>query len=173
MPRRTTAPLIEETEQRLERVTALVYALLHDVAAWLTGTVEAVDPRYYPEYRLRAVAELPEPRARMTRYLNAGLLESWGEVLDRWVSHGYEYRPGFGRNLQVAITDGLEEGPRAEVSFHDRSEVQTPEGERLTPGRRWSMTVWVAGDLRQIRSVALREATERPFAGERPPGRAF
>lgn len=172
MPRRNAAPAIDETEQRLERVTALVYALLHDVAAWLSGTVEPVDLGFYPEYRLRAVADLPEPRARMARYLNPGLLESWGEVLDRWVAQGYEYRPSFGRNLRVAITDGLEEGPRVEVTFHDRSEVQTPDGERLTPGRRWSMTVWVASDLRQIRSVVLREVAGHPFAGERSAGQA-
>ncbi|MBO0708735.1 MAG: hypothetical protein J2P44_10250 [Candidatus Dormibacteraeota bacterium] len=173
MPRRSAASGVDETEERLERVTALVYALLHDVAAWLSGTVEPVDVAFYPEYRLRSVADLPEPRARMTRYLNPGVLESWGEVLDRWVSRGFGYRPSFGRNLRVAISDGPDEGPRAEVTFHDRSEVQTPNGDRLTPGRRWSMTVWVAEDLRQIRSVVLREVTDPPLAGERPPGRAL
>lgn len=171
MPR-NAASGVDETEERLERVTALVYALLHDVAAWLSGTVEPVDLAFYPEYRLRSVADLPEPRARMARYLNAGLLESWGDVLDRWVSQGFGYRPSFGRNLRVAISDGLDEGPRAEVTFHDRSEVQTPDGEHLTPGRRWLMTVWVASDLRQIRSVVLREVTEGSFAGRGSPGPA-
>lgn len=153
---------MDETEERLERITALVYALLHDVAAWLSQTVEPVDVAFYPEYRLRSVADLPEPRARLARYLDAQVLERWGEVLDRWVSRGFEYRPSFGRNLRVAISDGLDDGPRAEVTFHDRSEVLTPAGERLTPGRRWSMTVWVAGDLRRIRSVVLREVTAGP-----------
>jgi hypothetical protein len=156
---------MDEIEQRLERVTALVYALLHDVAAWLSGTVEPVDIGFYPEYRLRAVAELPEPRARMARYLNPSVLEGWSEVLDRWVGRGFRYRPSFGRNLRVAITDGLDDGPRAEVTFHDRSEVQTPDGARVTPGRRWSMTVWIADDLRQIRSVVLRDVTETAGPG--------
>lgn len=171
MPSRDAAHTLDETEQRLERVTALVYALMHDVASWLSGTVEPVNPAFYPEYRLRAVADLPEPRARMARYLNPTLLEGWGEALDLWVSRGFRYRPSFGRNLRVAITDGLEDGPRAEVTFHDRSEVLTPAGARLTPGRRWSMTVWIAGDLRQVRSVVLRDVTEQQFAGERTPGR--
>ncbi len=170
MSSKKAAPAVDEIEQRLERVTALVYALLHDVAAWLSGTVEAVDTDFYPEYRLRAVADLAEPRARMARYLNPTLLEGWGEVLDRWVHLGFRYRPSFGRSLRVAITDGIDEGPRAEVTFHDRSEVDTPDGRRLTPGRRWSMTVWVAVDLRQIRSVALRDVTEQPLTGEPAPG---
>lgn len=160
MPRNARASsTVDDTEERLERVTALVYALLHDVAAWLSGSVEPVDLAFYPEYRLRAVADLPEPRARMARYLNPDVLESWGEVLDRWVASGFQYRPSFGRNVRVAITDGPE-GPRAEVGFRDRSEIQTAEGERLTPGRRWSMTLWVAEDLRQIRSVVLRDVTD-------------
>lgn len=160
MPRNARASsTVDDTEERLERVTALVYALLHDVAAWLSGSVEPVDLAFYPEYRLRAVADLPEPRARMARYLNPDVLESWGEVLDRWVASGFQYRPSFGRNVRVAITDSPE-GPRAEVGFRDRSEIQTAEGERLTPGRRWSMTLWVAEDLRQIRSVVLRDVTD-------------
>jgi hypothetical protein len=170
MPRKDAAPPVDEIEQRLERVTALVYALLHDVAAWLSGTLEPVDSGFYPEYRLRAVSDLAEPRARMARYLNPTLLEGWGEVLDRWVGLGFRYRPSFGRNLRIAITDGFDAGPRAEVTFHDRSEVDTPDGRRLTPGRRWSMTVWVADDLRQIRSVALREVTEQAPRGEPAPG---
>lgn len=149
----------DDTEARLERVTALVYGLLHDVAAWLSGSVEPVDPELYPEYRLRTVADLPEPRSRMARYVAPELLESWGEALDCWVAHGFGYRPSFGRKARVAISHGIEEGMRAEVTFQDRSEILTPEGERLTPGRRWAMTVWVAEDLRGIRSVVLRDVS--------------
>ncbi|MGH7911020.1 MAG: hypothetical protein ACREQM_22205 [Candidatus Dormibacteraceae bacterium] len=159
MLRRRPAGGLDDTEERLERVTALVYALLHDAAAWLSGTTEPVDQAFYPEYRLRAIADLPEPRARMARYLNAALLDRWGEVLDRWVAQGFRYRPSYGRNLRVAITDGLDDGPRAEVTFQDRSEVETPDGERVAPGRLWTMTVWVAPDLRQVRTVVLKEAT--------------
>lgn len=150
---------VEDTQERLERVTALVYALLHDVAAWLSDSPGPVDTGFYPEYRLRTIADLPEPRARLARYLNPEVLVRWGEALDRWVGQGLQYRPSFGRNARVAITDGPD-GPRAEVTFRDRSEIQTPAGDRLTPGRRWSMTVWVTDDLRQIRSVVLREVTE-------------
>lgn len=159
MPRKRAPLGVDETEARLERVTALVYALLHDVAAWLSGSAEPVDPGFYPEYRLRAVADLPEPRARMARYLIPDLSESWSEALDHWVAQGFRYRPSFGRNVRVAISEGLEEGTRAEVTFHDRSEVLTPDGDRLIPGRRWSMTVWVADDLRHIRSVVLRDVS--------------
>ena len=148
----------ERVDERLERVTALVYALLHDVAAWLGGLEEPVQAELYPEYRLRGVADLPSPRQRLARYVSPVLLESWGEVLDRWVASGYHYRPSFGRMVRVAVSEGAGEGTRAEVVFQDRSEVELPDGSREAPGRRWQLVAWIADDLRQVRTVQLREA---------------
>lgn len=148
----------EEVQRRLQRVSALVYALLHDVAAWLTQAEGPVSADQHPEYRLRQVAEVPVPADRMARYLNPAVLESWRPVLDRWLAHGYRYRPSFGRNVRVAVTEGGEEGPRAVVTFHDRSEVEVPGGARECPRREWTMTLWVTPDLKQIASVVLRAA---------------
>ena len=148
----------EEVQRRLERVSALVYALLHDVAAWLAQAEGPVSPEQHPEYRLRQVAEEPVPADRMARYLNRAVLDSWRPVLDRWLAHGYRYRPSFGRNVRVAVTEGGEEGPRAVVTFQDRSEVEVPGGSRECPRREWTMTLWVTPDLKQIASVVLRAA---------------
>ena len=148
----------DEVERRLQRVSALVYALLHDVAAWLTQTEGPVSAEQHPEYRLRQVAEVPVPADRMARYLNPAVLESWRSVLDRWLAHGYRYRPSFGRNVRVAVTEGGEEGPRAVVTFQDGSEVEVPGGARECPRRQWTMTLWVTPDLKQIASVVLRAA---------------
>jgi hypothetical protein len=147
----------DQVDERLERVTALVYALLHDVAAWLCDLQEPVNVELYPEYRLRGVADLAPPRERMARYASPALLASWGEVLDRWVASDYRYRPSYGRNLRVAVTEGGGEGPKAEVTFQDRSEIELPDGGREAPGRRWQLTAWIADDLRQVRTVVIRE----------------
>jgi hypothetical protein len=148
----------DEVQRRLERVSALVYALLHDVAAWLTQTEGPVSAEQHPGYRLRQFADVPAPADRMARYLNSAVLESWRPVLDRWLAYGYRYRPSFGRNVRVAVTEGGEEGPRAVVTFLDRSEVEVPGGARQCPRREWTMTLWVRPDLKEIASVVLRAA---------------
>jgi hypothetical protein len=148
----------DEVQRRLERVSTLVYALLHDLSAWLTQTHGTVSQANHPEYRLRQTAELPAPAERMARYLNPAVLEAWRPVLDRWLAHGYRYRPSFGRNVRVAVTEGGEEGPRAVVSFQDRSEVEIPGGTRECPRREWTLTLWVTPDLKQIATVVLRAA---------------
>jgi hypothetical protein len=148
----------EEVQRRLERVSTLVYALVHDLAAWLAQVEGPVRQDRHPDYRLRQIAELPAPRDRMARYLNPAVLDAWRPVLDRWLGHGYRYRPSFGRNIRVAVTEGGEGGPRAVVSFQDRSEVEVPGGGRECPRREWTMTLWVTPDLKQIASVVLRTA---------------
>jgi hypothetical protein len=143
--------------ERLDRISALVYALLHDLAAWLSATDGPVNAELYPDYRLRAAGELPTPAERMARYMNPAVLEGWGPVIERWLAHGYRYRPSFGRNLRLAVTEGGEEGPRAVVSFQDRSEIEVPGGGRQSPGRMWTLTVRVTPDGRQIASVGLQQ----------------
>lgn len=141
--------------ERLDQISALVYALLHDLAAWLSRTEGPVSAELYPDYRLRSIGELPAPTSRMARYMNPAVLEGWRPVVERWLAFGYRYRPSFGRNLRLAVTEGGEEGPRAVVSFQDRSEIEVPGSGRQSPGRMWTLTVRITPDARQIASVGL------------------
>lgn len=141
--------------ERLERISALVYALLHDLAAWLSQTSGPVDPAVYTEYRLEGVSQLPSPRERMARYVSTVVLARWEPVLDAWLACGYRYRPSFGRSLRLAVTEGDPEGPRAVVHFQDRSEIEIPGGMRRSPGESWTLSLLVSPDGRQIVRAAL------------------
>ena len=141
--------------ERLERISALVYALLHDLAAWLSRTAGPVDPAVYTEYRLEGVAHLPSPRERMARYVHALVLARWEPVLDGWLACGYGYRPSFGRSLRLAVTEGDPDGPRAVVHFQDRSEIEIPGGMRCSPAEQWTLSIRLSPDGRQIVRAAL------------------
>jgi hypothetical protein len=146
--------------ERVEQVSALVYALLHDLAAWLSRTDGPVNPELYPEYRLPGVGGLPSPRERMTRYLNPAILDDWRPAIERWLEHGYGYRPSFGRSLRLEVAEGNPEGPRARVTFQDRSEIEVPESGRQSPCAWWTLTVWVTPNGGWISSVSLQPARQ-------------
>lgn len=145
--------------ERLEHISALVYALLHDLAAWLSRTDGPVNHDLFPEYRLPGVSEMPTPAERMARYMNPAILESWQPLLDSWLAYGYRYRPSFGRNLRLAVTEAGPDGPRAVVSFRDRSEIEVPGGGRQSPGAQWTLTAWITPDGQQIASVTLQRSS--------------
>ena len=150
----------EDVIARLDAIAALVYALLHDLAAWLSRTEGPVDRALFPEYRLPGLADLPSPALRMARYANPAILEDWEPVIEDWLASGRRYRPSFGRNLRLAVTDGDPSGPRAEVSFRDRSEVEDPRQGRCAPGGMWTLTVQLTPDAKQIATAALRACPE-------------
>lgn len=149
----------EDVVARLDRISALVYALFHDLAAWLSRTDGPVDQRLFPDYRIPGLADLPSAPVRMARYLNPAILEDWEPVIEEWLESGHRYRPSFGRNLRLAVTDGDPTGVTAEVSFRDRSEIEVPGRGRRSPGETWTLTVKLTPDSRQIANAALRPAS--------------
>lgn len=150
----------EDVVARLDRISALVYALLHDLAAWLSRTDGPVDRGLFPEYRLSGLAELPTPALRMARYMNPAVLDDWEPVIEEWLASGRRYRPSFGRNLRLAVTDGDPSGARAEVSFRDRSEIEIPGQGRAFPGGVWSLAVGLTPDSKQIATATLRPSPQ-------------
>ncbi|MGH7869870.1 MAG: hypothetical protein ACREP9_20110 [Candidatus Dormibacteraceae bacterium] len=147
----------EDSEQmvveRLTKVSALVYALLHDVATWFSRVEGAVDREKFPEYRLGPVAELSSAEQRLATYLNASILAGWKPVVEGWLLRGYGYRPAFGRHLRLVVTEERSKGFRAVVKWKDRSEIELPEGGRCSPAGRWGLEVVIAPDLRSISTV--------------------
>lgn len=150
----------EDVVARLEHISALVYALLHDLAAWLSRTDGPVDRRLYPEYRIPQGADLPTPALRMARYMNPAILDEWEPVIEEWLASGRRYRPSFGRNLRLAVTEGDPGGARAEVTFRDRSEIEMPGQGRASPGGVWTLAVGLTPDSKQVATATLRPSPQ-------------
>jgi hypothetical protein len=141
-------------------VRGLVEALMFDVAAWLAGAVEPVTPELNPGYAFNELRRLPSPRDRMSHYVGEGLLDSWGEVMDRWLEHGLRLQPHFGNRLALAIDElGGAQPVKATFRFSNQSII-------LVGGRReyldgaWQVTVQISPDLKQIENCLLRPVSE-------------
>jgi hypothetical protein len=141
-------------------VRGLVEALMFDVAAWLAGAVEPVTPELNPGYAFNELRRIPSPRDRMSHYVGEGLLDSWGEVMDRWLEHGLRLQPYFGNRLALAIDElGGPQPVKATFRFSNQSII-------LVGGRReyldgaWQVTVQISPDLKQIENCILRPVSE-------------
>src|SRR5216683_2715900 len=98
------------------RVRGLVEALMFDLAAWLAGALHPVTPELCPGYPFHELRRLSSPRERMFHYVSGPLLDSWGEVMDRWVSDGRRLQPYFDQRLELEI-DGLGGPAPVKASF--------------------------------------------------------
>jgi len=156
-----SAPQVDRRlKHQVARVCGLVESLMFDVAAWLAGAEQPVTPQLNAGYLFNELRRLPSPRDRMRHYVSEDLLESWGEVMDRWLAYGARLQPHFGHRLALLI-DGLgSSGPiRASFRFSNRSIV-------LVDGRRdycsgdWQMTVEISPNLKRVEACLLRPARE-------------
>ena len=84
-----SAPQVDRRlKHQVARVCGLVESLMFDVAAWLAGAEQPVTPQLNAGYLFNELRRLPSPRDRMRHYVSEDLLESWGEVMDRWLAYG-------------------------------------------------------------------------------------
>jgi hypothetical protein len=137
-------------------VRGLVEALMFDVAAWLAGAVEPVTPELNPEYAFNELRRLPLPRDRMSHYLSEPLLDSWGEVMDRWLEYGLRLQPYFGNRLELTVDELGGTGPvKATFRFSNRSIILVGERREYCGGD-WQVTVQIGPDLKRIENCLLR-----------------
>jgi hypothetical protein len=141
-------------------VRGLVEALMFDVAAWLAGAVEPVTPELNPGYVFNELRRLPLPRDRMSRYVSGVLLDSWGEVMDRWLAHGLRLQPHFGNRLALTVDELGGPGPvKATFRFSNRSIILVEERREYLDGD-WQVTVQISPDLKLIENCLLRPVSE-------------
>jgi hypothetical protein len=152
----------ERRERQIERIHSLTYALLLDVVAWFLDIREPVDEHLFPEYRLTEVRSFPDPRDRLSTYLNPQLMAAWEPVRDRWREGGLQMKPDFGTTATLEI-DGLDgqQTPRAVARFTDRSVIERG-GHRQYNDRDWVLTAWLRPDL-----TAIENATFQPPSADR------
>ena len=161
--RRRVEPTTDEhREQQIERVHALLYALLLDVVSWFLDLREPVDQRLFPEYALEGVRALADPRDRLHAYCSPGLLDAWEPVRQRWVERGIRMKPDFGTTGTLRI-EGLDGGrtPRAVARFTDRSILEQGT-RRQYNSNEWVLTAWLRPDLERIENATFRPAAEEP-----------
>jgi hypothetical protein len=148
----------ERREGQIEKVHSLTYALLLDLAAWFLDIHEPVDERLFPEYRLRGVRDVADPRERLRLYVSPELIAAWEPVRDRWVGAGLRLKPDYGTTATLEI-EGLEssELPRAITRFTDRSVIEQGK-QRQYNNREWLLTTWLRPDLGRIENATFRPA---------------
>jgi|SRR5437868_13671305 len=145
---------------QVRRVRGLVEALMFDVAAWLACAVGPVTPELHPDYAFNELRRLPLPRDRMAHYVNDALLDSWGEVLDRWVGHGLRLQPYFGQRLGLLVDGVGGTGPvKASFRFSNQSIILVGSRRQYCSGE-WQMTVQISPNLKRIESCVLRPVPE-------------
>ena len=150
----------QQLKQRMTRVCGLVEALMFDLAAWLAGADRPVTPELNPAYMFNELRRLPRPRDRMSAYLSEELLESWAEVIERWLTYGANLQPYFGRRLALVV-EGLDgAGPvSATLRFPNQSTILI--GSRRQYCRSdWELTVEISSTLKRIESCLLRPASD-------------
>lgn len=150
----------QRLKQQVIRVRGLVEALMFDVAAWLAGADQPVSPELNPGYLFNELRRLARPRDRMSAYVSEEVLESWGEVMDHWLTYGARLQPSFGRRAALMV-DGLD-GPglvRATLRFHNRSIILVGDRRRYCGGD-WQLTVEISPSLKRIESCLLRPTAD-------------
>lgn len=133
---------------------------MFDIAAWLAGAVCPVTPELCPDYAFNELRRLPVPRDRMAHYVGEALLDSWGEVLDRWVGHGLRLQPYFGQRLGLLVDGVGGSGPvKATFRFSNQSIILVG-GRRQYCSGEWQMSVLITPNLKRIESCILRPVPE-------------
>jgi hypothetical protein len=145
---------------QVRKVQGLVEALMFDIAAWLAGVACPVTPELCPGYAFNELRRLPVPRQRMAHYVGEALLDSWGEVLDRWVAHGLRLQPHLGHRLGLLVDGVGGSGPvKATFRFSNQSIILVG-GRRQYCSGEWLMTVVISPNLKRIESCVLRPVPE-------------
>jgi hypothetical protein len=161
--RASTAPqqvVDHKVKVQVRKVRGLVEALMFDIAAWLAMAFEPVTPELCPGYAFNELRMLPAPCDRMQHYVSEALLDSWGEVLDRWIESGMRLQPHLGQRLELDV-DGLggSEPIRASFRFPNRSILLAGSRREYCSGD-WMMTVLISPNLKRIESCMLRPAQD-------------
>jgi len=160
--RRRFEPITDERrEEQIERVHALLYALLLDVVSWFLDLRQPVEESLFPEYRLESVRTLPDPRDRLDAYCSPRLLDAWEPVRQRWAERGIRMKPDFGTTATLRI-EGLDsQAPLAVARFTDRSVLEQG-AQRQYNSNEWVLTAWLRPDLGRIENATFRPAAEEP-----------
>lgn len=143
---------------QVNRVRGLVEALMFDVAAWLADVTRPVTPELCPGYAFHELRAMPSPRQRMLHYVSGPLLDSWGEVMDRWVAGGLRLQPYFDPRVELEIEGLGGPGPViATFRFSNRSTVLVG-GRREYCDSEWLMTVQISRALNRIETCLIQPA---------------
>ena len=155
-------PADQRLKHQVTRACGLVEAMMFDVAAWLAGAERPVTPELNPNYLFNELRRFPRPRDRMTYYVSEELLESWGDVMDRWLGYGSRLQPHLGNRLALMV-DGLGgPGPvKASFRFSNHSVILVGDRRQYCSGD-WQVTVELSPNLKRIETCLLRPAGERP-----------
>jgi hypothetical protein len=152
----TGAGDVDRTLQlQVEKVRRLVETLMFDLAAWLSGARHPVTPELCPGYVFDELRVLLSPRERMLHYLSEPLLDSWGQVMDRWLASGLRLQPSFGDRVELEI-DGLGGLDLVKASFRFTNQsIVLVEGRREYCDSQWLVTLEISTSLKRIENCRL------------------
>jgi hypothetical protein len=157
--RAPAAPGRRRLEERLDAVRGTCFCLLYDLTGWLAGGRRKV-PIQVREYRLAHLRDLPDPRERMGRYVDATLLQAWEDALRPFFRGGAALLPQLGDTAPLWV-EGLDgKGQvRAEVRFTNRSSVVDLRDRRHSLSEQeWRLEVALSPELDHVEDARLRPA---------------
>ena len=99
------------------------FCLLYDLCCWL-ALVRRPVPSDVDEYTLTSLREVDDPRQRLSRYVNAAVLQTWERALQPFFISGATLEPELGEagSFQDRGRDAAGR-LRAELRFGNRSSV--------------------------------------------------
>lgn len=136
-PRPAAQPALDADAMR-----GICFCLLYDMCCWLASVRRPV-PADVDEYTLIPLRDLGDPRQRLARYVNPGVLQSWERALQPFFISGATLEPELGEagSFQERGRDSAGR-TRAELRFGNRSSVMD-RGQRRhqLPPHDWILTV--------------------------------
>ena len=131
-----------------EDARGICFCLLYDLCCWLASVSRPV-PADVEEYTMVTLREIADPRERLGRYVNAGLLQSWEDALQPFFETGATLEPELGEagSFQERGRDAAGR-LRAELRFGNRSSVLDRGLRRhQLPTHDWILTVLLSLEL--------------------------
>jgi hypothetical protein len=147
-------------QRRADAMRGICFCLLYDVCCWL-AVVRRPVPEDVDEYTLEALREVSDPRARLSRYVNPALLQSWERALAPYFDGDAVLEPELGESGSFQEHGRDSTGRiRAELRFGNRSSLLDREQRRhQLPPHDWILTVWLSPELGgYVENATLRRA---------------
>ena len=109
--------------RRTDSLRGICFCLLYDLCCWLAAVTRPV-PEDVEEYTLSTVRDIPDPRQRLSRYVNPALLQVWEEALAPFFEIGATLEPELGEAGSFQERGRESDGHvRCELRFSNRSAV--------------------------------------------------
>ncbi len=147
--------------RRTDALRGVCFCLLYDLCCWLAAVTRPV-PEEVEEYTLSTVRDIPDPRQRLSRYVNPALLRAWEEALTPFFEIGATLEPELGEAGSFQERGRERDGHvRCELRFSNRSAVIDRHQRRHPlPQDDWVLTVWLSPELGGfVENATLRRAS--------------